>query len=35
VYRAGFATTQEAYEEAVVPLFETLGMLDERLATRR
>jgi putative glutathione S-transferase len=24
VYRAGFATTQEAYEEAVGPLFETL-----------
>ena len=24
VYKAGFATTQEAYEEAVIPLFETL-----------
>lgn len=35
VYRAGFATTQEAYEEAVVPLFETLDWLDRRLATRR
>jgi len=35
VYKAGFATTQEAYEEAVVPLFETLDWLDERLATRR
>lgn len=35
VYRAGFATTQEAYEEAVRPLFETLDWLDERLATRR
>jgi len=35
VYRAGFATTQAAYEEAVVPLFETLDWLDERLATRR
>ena len=35
VYRAGFATTQEAYEEAVVPLFETLDGLDERLEDRR
>jgi glutathionyl-hydroquinone reductase len=35
VYRAGFATTQEAYEEAVRPLFATLDMLEERLATRR
>ena len=35
VYRAGFATTQEAYEEAVAPLFETLDWLDDRLATRR
>ena len=35
VYRAGFATSQEAYEEAVFPLFETLDMLDERLADRR
>ena len=35
VYKAGFATTQEAYEEAVGPLFETLDVLDERLATRR
>ena len=32
VYRAGFATTQAAYEEAVVPLFETLDWLEERLA---
>ncbi|MBO0737245.1 MAG: glutathione S-transferase family protein [Alphaproteobacteria bacterium] len=31
VYRAGFATTQEAYEEAVVPLFETLDWLEGRL----
>ena len=35
VYRAGFATTQEAYEEAVGELFETLDRLDERLSTRR
>jgi putative glutathione S-transferase len=34
VYKAGFATTQEAYEEAVGPLFETLDVLEERLATR-
>ena len=35
VYRSGFASTQEAYEEAVFPLFQTLDELDERLATRR
>ena len=35
VYKAGFATTQEAYEEAVRPLFSTLDMLEERLATHR
>ncbi|MCG6121660.1 MAG: glutathione S-transferase family protein [Microvirga sp.] len=35
VYKSGFATTQDAYEEAVRPLFETLDALDERLATRR
>lgn len=35
VYRAGFASSQEAYEEAVYPLFDTLDMLDERLAARR
>ena len=35
VYRAGFATSQEAYEEAVLPLFETLDMLEERLSERR
>ena len=35
VYQAGFATTQDAYEEAVVPLFETLDWLDARLETRR
>jgi putative glutathione S-transferase len=35
VYKAGFATTQEAYEEAVEPLFESLDWLDGRLSTRR
>jgi glutathionyl-hydroquinone reductase len=35
VYRAGFASSQEAYEEAVFPLFEALDELDDRLATRR
>jgi putative glutathione S-transferase len=35
VYRAGFATTQEAYEEAVGPLFETLDWLEDRLSSRR
>lgn len=35
VYRCGFATTQEAYEEAVAPLFETLDWLDDLLAERR
>lgn len=34
VYKAGFATSQEAYEEAVFPLFESLDWLEERLATR-
>jgi putative glutathione S-transferase len=35
VYKAGFATTQGAYEEAVMPLFETLDWLEDRLSTRR
>lgn len=35
VYKAGFATTQAAYEEAVTPLFETLDWLEAHLATRR
>ncbi len=35
VYRAGFATSQEAYERAVVPLFETLAELDDRLDAHR
>ena len=34
VYASGFATTQEAYEAAVVPLFETLDWLEERLTGR-
>jgi len=32
VYKAGFATTQSAYEEAVRPLFETLDRLEVLLA---
>ena len=35
VYKAGFATTQEAYDAAVHPLFDTLDWLEQRLATRR
>ncbi|WP_301098621.1 glutathione S-transferase family protein [Otariodibacter sp.] len=35
VYRSGFATTQEAYEEAVVQLFNALDKIEERLSTRR
>lgn len=35
VYRCGFATTQTAYEEAVVPLFETLDWLEQRLSINR
>ena len=35
VYRAGFATTQTAYEEAVLPLFETLDWLEDRLSHSR
>lgn len=35
VYKAGFATTQEAYEEAVGPLFETLDWVEERVDDRR
>ena len=31
VYRAGFSSTQSAYEAAVHPLFETLDMLESRL----
>jgi len=35
VYRAGFASSQEAYEEAVVAMFETLDDLEKRLGTQR
>lgn len=35
VYRCGFATTQEAYEEAITPLFDTLDALEERLSGQR
>ena len=35
VYKAGFATTQAAYETAVGPLFETLDWLEARLARQR
>ena len=34
VYRAGFATTQVAYEEAVLPLFDTLDWLEQQLSNR-
>ena len=35
VYRAGFATSQQAYEEAFAALFETLDWLEARLAGQR
>jgi putative glutathione S-transferase len=35
VYRAGFATSQSAYERAVVRLFDALDGLEARLSTRR
>ena len=35
VYKAGFATTQQAYEAAFDALFSRLDALDTRLATRR
>jgi glutathionyl-hydroquinone reductase len=33
VYKAGFATSQEAYDEAVVPVFETRDWLEGRLGS--
>lgn len=35
VYKAGFATSQQAYDEAVVPLFAALDRLEQRLSQRR
>lgn len=35
VYRTGFATSQEAYDEAVRALFDSLDWLDARLAAQR
>jgi glutathionyl-hydroquinone reductase len=35
VYRAGFATTQSAYEEAARDLFATLDQLEQRLSRQR
>ena len=35
VYKSGFATSQEAYDEAVHPLFDTLEWLEDRLSQNR
>jgi putative glutathione S-transferase len=35
VYRAGFATTQAAYDEAVAQVFDTLDWLEDRLSRQR
>jgi putative glutathione S-transferase len=35
VYKSGFATTQEAYDAAVVPLFETMDWLEDLLSQHR
>ena len=35
VYRCGFAKTQEAYEEFIFPMFETLDYLEDRLSKQR
>ncbi len=35
VYKAGFATSQAPYEEAVVALFDTLDTLEKKLETQR
>jgi putative glutathione S-transferase len=35
VYKSGFATTQDAYDAAVHPLFDTMDWLEDRLSTHR
>lgn len=35
VYKSGFATTQQAYDSAVRPLFDTLDWLEDRLSSHR
>lgn len=35
VYKAGFASNQEAYEQAVFPLFDSLDFLEDRLSQAR
>ncbi len=35
VYKSGFATTQEAYDAAVYPLFDTLDWIEDRLSQAR
>ncbi len=35
VYRAGFATTQEAYDKVFLQLFDTMDFLEERLSKQR
>jgi len=35
VYKAGFATSQQAYDAAITPLFDTLDWLEDRLAQNR
>ena len=35
VYRSGFATSQEAYDEAVTQLFDTMEWLEDRLSQNR
>ncbi|MEY3038209.1 MAG: hypothetical protein RL143_776, partial [Pseudomonadota bacterium] len=35
VYKAGFATTQEAYNDAVVTLFDQLDLIEKRLTRQR
>ncbi|WP_323990940.1 glutathione S-transferase family protein [Nguyenibacter sp. L1] len=35
VYKSGFATTQSAYDDAILPLFDTLDWLEARLSGQR